>query len=243
MEKYDIILEHVTKKFSKCTNDLERLLSVFGFKKIPKLTVIDDVSFNIERGEKVALIGKNGSGKSTILKMISNITNPTSGKITVNRRVSTLIEVSAGFQYEFTARENMMTRGILLGLNKKQIKEQEQRIFEFAGIDENFRNQQLKRFSSGMVSKLGFAINLFCSPEILIVDEALAVGDIEFKNKCIKAIKELSKKSDITLLFVSHDQSMVEEFCNRGIFINNGKIVADGKVKEVFKEYNKLFNK
>lgn len=243
MEKKDIILENVTKKFSKCTNDLERLLSVLGLKKVKKITVIDNVSFTINRGEKVAIIGKNGSGKSTILKMISNITNPTSGKIVVNRRVSTLIEVSAGFYYEFTAKENIMTRGILLGLNRKQIKANEDKIFEFAGIDENFRDQQLKRFSSGMISKLGFAINLFCSPEILIVDEALAVGDVEFKNKCIKAIRELSKKSDITLLFVSHDQNMVEEFCDRGIFINQGKVVIDGKIKEVFKKYNELFNK
>lgn len=241
--EYDIIVKNVTKKYSKCTNDLERLLCVLGLKKIPQLTTLDNISFDVKRGEKVAIIGKNGSGKSTLLKMISNITPPTGGEIVVNRRVSTLLEVTAGFYYEFTARENVMTRGILLGLSKKEILDNESKIFEFAGIDESFKNQQLKRFSSGMVAKLGFAINLFCFPEILIVDEALAVGDIEFKNKCEKALKELSKKSDITLLFVSHDQKMVEEFCDRGIFINNGKIECDGKIKDVFKKYNELFDK
>ncbi len=238
--KKDIILENVTKEYSKYNSDLKRLIGVlFPWTKVPKAKVLDNISFEINQGERVALIGKNGSGKSTILKIISGITTPTSGNIIINRRVNTLLEVSAGFSLEFTGRENIYIRGSLLGLSKKQIREIEDKILEFAEISTDFIDQQLKRYSSGMIAKLGFAINLLCHPEILIIDEALAVGDIYFKDKCINAIKEISKKSTITILFVSHDEKMVKEFCNRGIFIKDSKIVIDGEINRVFKEYNK----
>lgn len=241
--KKDIILKNVTKEYSKYNNDLKRLIGVlFPWTKIPKAKVLDDISFEINQGERVALIGKNGSGKSTILKIISGITTPTLGKVIVNRRVNTLLEVNAGFSPEFTGRENIYIRGALLGLSRKQIKEVESKILEFAEISSDFIDQQLKRYSSGMVAKLGFAINLLCHPEILIIDEALAVGDVSFKNKCIKFIRELSKKSTVTILFVSHDEIMVKEFCNRGIFIKDSKIVIDDKIDKVFKEYNKTYN-
>lgn len=240
----DIILENVSKEYSKYNSDLKRLIGVlFPWTKVPKAKVLDDISFKINQGERVAFIGKNGSGKSTILKIISEITTPTSGKVIVNRRVNTLLEVTAGFSPEFTGRENIYIRGALLGLNRKQIKELESEILDFAEISPDFIDQQLKRYSSGMVAKLGFAINLLCHPEILIIDEALAVGDVYFKDKCIKAIKELSKKSTITILFVSHDEKMVKEFCDRGIFIKDSKIVIDGKINEVFLKYNQEIKK
>lgn len=241
MEKtFDIIIENVTKKYSKCTNDLERLLTIFGISRKGTITVFENLSFKIKKGEKIALIGKNGSGKTTLLKIISNITIPNSGKVIVNRRISTLLEVNAGFNLEFSAIENLYTRCILLGLKNKEIKAIEDKIFEFAGISNDFKKQQLKKFSIGMIAKLGFAINLFSYPEILIIDEALAVGDIEFKNKCEKELQKLSKKDDVTLLFVSHDQKMVEEFCDRGILIDQGKIILDDQINKVFKVYNNL---
>lgn len=239
----DIILKNVTKQYSKYNNDLKRLVGVlFPWTKVPKATVLDNISLEINEGERVALIGKNGSGKSTILKIISGITTPTSGTIIVNRRVNTLLEVTAGFSPDFTGRENIYIRGALLGLNRKQIQDIEKDVLDFAEINEDFIDQQLKRYSSGMIAKLGFAINLLCHPEILIIDEALAVGDVSFKNKCIDAIKKLSKKSTVTILFVSHDEKMVKEFCDRGIFIKDSKIIIDGKIDKVFKEYNSIYN-
>lgn len=241
--KKDIILQNVTKEYSKYNSDLKRLIGVlFPWSKASKTKVLDSISFEINRGERVALIGKNGSGKSTILKIISGITTPTSGKVIVNRRVNTLLEVTAGFSPEFTGRENIYIRGALLGLNRKQIKEIESKILEFAEINVDFIDQQLKRYSSGMVAKLGFAINLLCHPEILIIDEALAVGDVSFKNKCIDAIKKISSKSTVTILFVSHDEKMVKEFCDRGIFIKDSKVLIDGNIDTVFKKYNSIYN-
>lgn len=238
-KKIDIEITNVTKKYSKCVNDFQRLVSlIWPWSKYGSSTVLDNISFKIYQGEKVALVGKNGCGKSTLLKIISNITIPNSGKVKVNRRVSTLLEVTAGMHLEFSGVENLYTRATLLGLSKKQIKPIERDVFEFAEIPEHLWNQQIKRYSSGMITKLGFAINLMCYPEILILDEALAVGDIGFKLKVEKAIKEVSKKDNMTLLFVSHDESIVKDLCNRAIYIKDGKIRKDGNVKEVFKVYN-----
>lgn len=235
----DISLNSISKEYSKYNNDLKRLLSVLiPCTKMEKFIALKNINLQIKQGEKVAFLGKNGAGKSTLLKLISGITLPTTGNINVNRRVSLLLEVSAGFNIEFTAKENILIRGILLGLTKKEILSKQEEIFEFAEIDIDFQNQLLKRFSSGMIAKLGFAINLICNPEILIVDEALAVGDVGFKLKCEKEIKKLSKEEKLTLIFVSHDQKMVEEFCDRGIYISNSEIKADGPIKEVFKIYN-----
>lgn len=242
-KKIDIEFSHVTKKYSKCVNDFQRLISLlFPWKKYGSITVLDDLNFKIYQGEKVAFIGKNGCGKSTTLKIISNITVPTSGKVKVHRKVNVLLEVTAGFNPEFSGLENILTRATLLGMNKKEIKPLIPKIFEYAEINEDFWNQQLKRYSSGMVAKLGFAINLICNPQILIVDEALAVGDIAFKNKVEKSIKELSRKDHITLLFVSHDESIVKDLCDRGIYIKDGKIIKDGPLKEIYRSYNNSFH-
>ncbi len=236
--EYDIVVEHLTKSFSRCRNDWERLKAIaFPKAKQARLKVLDDVSFKVKRGERVAFLGRNGSGKSTMLKILSKIIIPDAGTVDIRRRINILLEVSAGFNYEFTGRENIVIRGILLGLTKKQIKEVESKIIEFAELDEIFIDQQIKRYSSGMVAKLGVAINLFCNPEILIIDEALAVGDVAFQQKCADAVKQIWEERKCTLLFVSHSEVMVKGFCDRGIVIDKSKIVYDGPIEKAYEKY------
>ena len=187
----DIVIkfDHVTKMYKLFKNDKRRLLHTF-FKNIKytEKKAVNDVSFEIERGEAVALFGKNGAGKSTILKMITGVSFPTSGTITVNGRVSALLELTSGFDPEFTGRENIYFKGQLLGLKDTEIRELEQGIIDFAEIEE-YIDQPVRTYSSGMKARLGFSINVNIRPEILIVDEALSVGDEEFKNIMYKKSK------------------------------------------------------
>ena len=184
----DIVIkfDHVTKTYKLFKNDKRRLLHTF-IKKIKhkEKKAVNDVSFEVGRGESVALFGKNGAGKSTILKMITGVTFPSSGEITVNGRVSALLELTSGFDPEFTGRENIYLKGQLLGLKNSEIESLEDEIVKFAEIEE-YIDQPVRTYSSGMKARLGFSINVNIRPEILIVDEALSVGDEEFKNKCIK---------------------------------------------------------
>lgn len=239
--QYDIEVEHLTKTFSRCRNDWERLKVIaLPWMKQHRLKVLDDVSFKIARGERVAFLGKNGSGKSTMLKILSGITVPDGGKVKVNRRLNLLLEVSAGFNYEFTGRENIMIRGILLGLTKNEIKEVEKDIIKFAELDEIFIDQQIKRYSSGMIAKLGLAINLLCKPEILVIDEALAVGDVAFQKKVVNKVEEIWKANKCTLLFVSHSEFLVKNFCDRAIVISESKIAFDGSLDKAYQKYNQI---
>ncbi len=239
--EYVVIVEHLSKSFSRCANDWQRLKAIlFPSKKQGRWKVLDDISFKIKRGERVGFLGRNGSGKSTILKILSGITIPDSGKVEVMRKANILLEVSAGFNHEFTGRENIMIRGILLGMTKKEIKEVEQKIIDFTEIDESFIDQQLKRYSSGMIAKLGIGINFFCKPEILIVDEALAVGDVAFQKKCMDTVEQIYQEYKCTLLFVSHSEFLVRKFCNRAIVISDTKIAYDGDVDGACKKYNEI---
>ncbi len=237
--KIDIEFKNVTKNYFMCKNDIQRL-GVFLFPSLRKKRVkktIDNVSFKIHQGEKVALVGKNGAGKSTILKMISNIVKPSSGEITVNRRVSTLLDVGAGFEPEFTGRDNVYIRGTLLGYSKKQIDEVFNQILEFSEVGD-FIDMEMRRYSAGMLSKLGFSINMFLHPEILIVDEALSVGDAKFNAKAKKEISKLSKKENLTLIIVSHNEETLHGLCNRGILVQNNHIEFDGPISKCLKIYN-----
>ena len=198
--------------------------------------------FKVERGEAVALFGKNGAGKSTILKMITGVAFPTSGTITVNGRVSALLELTSGFDPEFTGRENIYLKGQLLGLKDTEIRELEQEIIDFAEIAE-YIDQPVRTYSSGMKARLGFSINVNIRPEILIVDEALSVGDEEFKNKCIKKVNEIISKDEVTLLFVTHSTAMAKEFCSRGIVMESGKKTFDGDIDEAIVKYEKTVKK
>lgn len=241
----DIVIKfyHVTKMYKLFKNDKRRLLHTF-FKNIKykEKKAVNDVSFEVERGEAVALFGKNGAGKSTILKMITGVAFPTSGTITVNGRVSALLELTSGFDPEFTGRENIYLKGQLLGLKDTEIRELEQEIIDFAEIAE-YIDQPVRTYSSGMKARLGFSINVNIRPEILIVDEALSVGDEEFKNKCIKKVNEIISKDEVTLLFVTHSTAMAKEFCSRGIVMESGKKTFDGDIDEAIVKYEKTVKK
>ena len=243
MAEVVIEFKNVTKRYKLFKNDKKRLLALF-FKNIKykEKKAVNNVSFKIHRGETVALFGKNGAGKSTILKLITGVCFPTSGEITVNGRVSALLELTSGFDPEFTGRENIYLKGQLLGLKNSEIEELEQTIIDFAEIEE-YIDQPVRTYSSGMKARLGFSINVNIKPEILIVDEALSVGDEEFKNKCITKVNEIINKEDVTLLFVTHITSTAKEFCKRGIFMKDGKIVYDGNIEETIKKYEGTLKK
>lgn len=240
---YVIQFKNVTKTYKLFKNDKKRLLGLL-FKKVKhnERKAVNQVNFDIKRGESVALFGKNGAGKSTILKMITGVCFPTEGEIIVNGRVSALLELTSGFDQEFTGRENIYLKGQLLGLKNSEIKEVEETIIEFSQIGE-YIDQPVRTYSSGMKARLGFSINVNIKPEILIVDEALSVGDEEFKNKCIKKINSIMKNDNVTLLFVTHATGVAKEFCSRGILMEKGKLVFDGNIDEAIEKYNKTIQK
>lgn len=245
MQEKDVVIEfnHVTKMYKLFKNDKKRFLSLF-FKNIKyhEKKAVNDVSFQIRRGESVALFGRNGAGKSTILKMITGVCFPTSGEITVKGRVSALLELTSGFDPEFTGRENIYLKGQLLGLKDKEIRELEQEIIDFAEIEE-YIDQPVRTYSSGMKARLGFSISVNIRPEILIVDEALSVGDEEFRRKCTKKINEIISKENVTLLFVTHATGVASDFCKRGMVMEKGIVTFDGNIQEAVDKYNGTLKK
>lgn len=231
-----IEFENVTKIYTLYKDSKQQFAALFyRSKKLQKHKALDNVSLKIYPGESVGIVGNNGAGKSTLLKMITGVSFPDTGKITVQGRVAALLELTAGFSNEMTGRENIYLKGYLLGLKDKEIKGMEDRVVEFADLGE-YIDQPVRTYSSGMKMRLGFAININIEPDILVVDEALSVGDANFKKKCKNKIKELIK-SGTTVLFVSHNKDNVEEVCKRAIYLRNGSIVCDGTVDEVLKVY------
>lgn len=194
-----------------------------------------DVSFEVERGETLGIIGHNGAGKSTILKLLSNITTPTAGQITINGRLSALIEVGSGFHPELTGRENIYLSGSILGMRRSEITKKLHSIADFAGV-RDFLDVPVKRFSSGMSVRLGFSIAAHLNPDILLLDEVLAVGDAAFQEKCLERIAEL-KRSGITIVFISHDLGAVERICDRVVLLRRGEITFSGDPRSVVSEY------
>lgn len=240
MEKPVIEFKNVTKRYKLFKNDKKRLMSVFIKKiKYKEKKAVDDVSFDIMKGEAVAFFGKNGAGKSTILKIITGVTYPTQGSVEVRGRVSALLELTSGFDPELTGRENIFLKGQLMGLKDKEIKALENPIIEFAELGD-YIDQPIRTYSSGMKSRLGFAINANIKPEILIVDEALSVGDASFRKKCVKKVNEIMESEGLTLLFVTHSASDAKEFCNRGIVLKNGKLMYDSEIEDAIKKYKEL---
>ena len=199
---------------------------------------LQDINFEVKRGEVLGIIGKNGAGKSTLLKLLSRITSPTTGSIKSAGRMASLLEVGTGFHPELTGRENIYLNGAILGMTKKEIQSKFDEIVDFSGC-ELYIDTPTKRYSSGMTVRLGFAVAAFLDPEILVVDEVLAVGDAEFQKKAIGKMKEVSAEYGRTVLFVSHNMASVSLLCNRGIVFQNGKIQAEGEITDVVNSYLK----
>lgn len=198
-----------------------------------------DVSFEVERGEALGLIGQNGAGKSTILKLLYNITTPSKGTIRVNGRLAALIEVASGFHPELTGRENVFLNGSLLGMKRSEIKKKLDSIVDFAGVSA-FIDTPVKRYSSGMYLRLGFSIAAHLDPDILLLDEVLAVGDAVFQTKCIERIQQL-RNAGTTIVFVSHNLSAVQSLCDRVFLLRQGEIIRNGPPRDVIAEYEHMF--
>src|SRR6266480_658691 len=197
-----------------------------------------DVSFEVERGEALGIIGRNGAGKSTILKLLYNITAPTKGRITINGRLAALIEVASGFHPDLTGRENIYLNGSLLGMKRREISKKLDSIVDFAGVSA-FIDTPVKRYSSGMYLRLGFSIAAYLDPDILLLDEVLAVGDAEFQSKCIERINQL-RKAGTTIVFVSHNLAAVEGICDRVFLLRQGEIFRSGLPRYVISEYEHM---
>ena len=197
-----------------------------------------DVSFNVRRGETIGIVGRNGSGKSTLLQMICGTLTPTLGEVTVNGRIAALLELGAGFNPEFTGHENVRLSGLLYGLSEEELRNRYDAILDFAEIG-NFIDQPVKTYSSGMYVRLAFAVAINVSPDILVVDEALSVGDEAFQRKCFARIDAI-RKAGATILFVSHAASTVSELCNRALLLDHGELLTQGPPKYVVSRYQKL---
>jgi len=197
---------------------------------------LKDIDFEVNQGDRIGIIGKNGAGKSTLLKILSRVTAPTKGSVKVKGRIASLLEVGTGFHPELTGRENVFLNGAILGMSKQEIHKKFDEIVDFAGI-EKFIDTPVKRYSSGMYVRLAFAVAAHLEPEILVVDEVLAVGDAEFQKKAIGKMEDVSKGEGRTVLFVSHNMGAVSALCDRGLCISDGKIIFKGEVTEVINHY------
>ena len=202
---------------------------------------LNNISFEVRRGEVVGLVGTNGSGKSTMLKCIAGVLEPSEGSIEVHGNIAPLIELGAGFDLELTARENIYLNGALLGYTRQFIDEHLQEIIDFAELND-FMDMPLKNYSSGMVARIAFAIATVTEPDVLIVDETLSVGDVFFQEKCEKRIQSFIQSGKVTVLFVSHSMEQVERICDRAVWIEKGQQRMDGPVKEVCEAYRAQFN-
>jgi len=238
-----IELENITMTFRMTAQKVDSLKE-YAIRKVKKqlhyvdFTALDDVSFTVGRGEVMGLIGLNGSGKSTALKIISGILKPTSGKVRVNGAISPLIELGAGFDFDLTARENVYLNGSVLGFSKKEMEEKMDGIIEFSELND-FMDTAIKNFSSGMVARLGFSIATSITPEVLIVDEILGVGDFLFQQKCERRINEMMS-GGTTVLIVSHAIEQIERLCDRVVWLDHGKVRAIGNTAEVCGQYKNI---
>ncbi|MEI6704739.1 MAG: polysaccharide ABC transporter ATP-binding protein, partial [Deltaproteobacteria bacterium] len=196
---------------------------------------LKDVSFEVKQGDRIGIIGRNGAGKSTLLKILSRITEPTTGSVRIKGRVASLLEVGTGFHPELTGRENIFLNGAILGMGRAEIKKKFDEIVDFAEI-EKFLDTPVKRYSSGMYVRLAFAVAAHLEPEILVVDEVLAVGDAQFQKKCLGKMEAVSREGR-TVLFVSHNMGVISQLCNQGILLERGKIAYGGKIKGVVDAY------
>ena len=235
-----IIVDNVTKKFKVYydkPNTLKERLVFWKNNKAEERTVLENINLEINKGETVALIGVNGSGKSTLLKLMTKIIYPNKGKIITYGKLTSLLELGAGFHDDFTGRENIYFNASIFGLTRKEIDDRIDDIIEFSELG-NFIDNPVRTYSSGMYMRLAFSVAINVEADILLIDEILAVGDQHFQDKCFNKLQEL-KKSDKTIVIVSHSLGSIKELCDRAIWINKGHIEMDGKANEVIKKYLK----
>lgn len=233
--------KNVSKKYKLFKNEKDRFMSFFNNRNNYKTKKsLNNISFDIKKGEAVAFFGRNGAGKSTLLKIITGVTYPSNGIVRVNGRVGALLELTAGFDAELTGRENIYFRGDILGIKRNEMKKREIDIIKFADLGD-YIDQPVRTYSSGMKARLGFAINININPDVLIVDEALSVGDKEFREKCRRTISDKINQG-VTFLFVTHSILDAKKFCKRGIVMKNGHLVFDGEIKEAADFYSQKLN-
>lgn len=232
-KKFRIYHEHLP--YESLRSKLVNPLSFFSRKESEEFWALKNVSFSVNAGESIGIIGKNGAGKSTLLKVLSKITPPTDGKIISRGRIASLLEVGTGFHPELTGRENVYLNGSILGMKRREIQQQFDEIIDFAGI-EKFLDTQLKHYSSGMQLRLAFAVAAFLNPEIMIIDEVLAVGDADFQKKCIGKMEGVTR-SGRTILFVSHQMGLVNQLCSRALLMSKGEILISDSTDIVTSKY------
>ena len=232
---YKTLAESLAVFSARVFNRIKSPFSSSSTSAAEKFWALQDIDFEIKQGDKVGIIGSNGAGKSTLLKILSRITAPTTGRVGVNGRIASLLEVGTGFHPELTGRENIFLNGAILGMSKRDIQSRFDEIVAFSEI-EKFLDTPVKRYSSGMYVRLAFSVAAHLEPDIFIVDEVLAVGDLAFQKKCLGKMDDVGK-SGRTLLFVSHNNSAIKSLCSRGIYLEGGLIAADGEVTDVVDSY------
>ena len=235
MNDFAIKVQHVSKVFSISK---KRIFKQISKSKSDSLKVLDDISFDVKKGEILGIIGTNGSGKTTLLRIISGVYKPDTGNVKIYGRLSPLMQIGAGFQQEFTARDNIIANGMLLGLSKSDIEKKVSGVIQYAGL-EKFTNLRIKHYSSGMRARLAFATAMQVNPDILLVDEILSVGDKNFKEKSYQTFTSF-KKQNKSILFATHNLGNLPNFCDRVLLIDKGKIIMIGEPEEVIKKYKEI---
>lgn len=236
---YSIRFDNVNKSFllqhQKTLKEFIHAIFVRN-KTLEKVHALQDISFVISKGETVGIIGRNGAGKSTMLKLVAGVSAPTAGNISIHGRVAPLIELGAGFHPELTGQENIYLNGVILGLSEEFILAKIADIVAFSELERRFIDMPVKHYSSGMYMRLAFSVAIFTDPDILLVDEILAVGDSSFQKKCFKKMEEFQKKH-ITIVYVSHNLDQVQKFCKRALYLRGGKLVFDGDAVKAVSMY------
>ena len=244
MSEYAIELKHITKTYAMYAKPTDRLKEALDFRRRSyhdTFYALNDVNIHVKKGEMIGFIGENGSGKSTLLKIITGVLTPTSGEMQINGNIAALLELGSGFNPEYSGYDNIYLNGMVLGFTKEQVDEMVDDIISFADIGDHLY-QPVKTYSSGMFVRLAFAVAINVDPEILIVDEALAVGDLEFQLKCMEKFTEF-RNAGKTILFVSHDVNAVRRFCDRVYWLKNGVVENEGETMEVTEEYENFLKR
>ena len=239
MEEDVIIVSHLQKIFriphEKRNTFFESFISIFNKNGHEEFVALKNINFVVKKGDAVGIIGENGSGKSTLLKIIANILRPSSGSVKINGKITSFLELGVGFQQDLTAKENIYLYGAIMGLSDKEIDYKIDEIFNFSEL-KRFEDTKLKNFSSGMQIRLAFATAIQTNPEILLLDEVLAVGDMGFQQKCLDIFKRYIKEKK-TILFVSHSMDIIGQFCNKALLLRHGDQIAFGNTKEIIDKY------